>query len=255
MRTVARIALTPVRTFRLDEPEQVFLGTDGVTENRRFLLVDAGGNRLRSSATAWPVVLRADYDAGAERLRVSFPDGSVHEASALGAGEALWPTVGDHAIPVQVVAGPWEAGLAELAGHPVRIARPERSRDAFSVGMPVTLVSDGSLRALEEAAGGPVDPRRFRMLLELEGCEPHEEDGWSGRRVRVGEAVLRVGGPVSRCAVTTRHPETGARDLDMLQLIRSYRGQRADDGAILFGVYADVERPGAVRVGDALELL
>jgi uncharacterized protein YcbX len=55
--------------------------------------------------------------------------------------------------------------------------------------------------------------------------------------------------------MTTRDPETGERDLDTLRVIRGYRGQRDTDGAILFGVYADVEEPGLVRVGDALELL
>ena len=63
--------------------------------------------------------------------------------------------------------------------------------------------------------------------------------------------MLRVGGPVDRCAVTTRDPETGERDLDTLRLLKDYRGQRESDGAVLFGVYAYVERPGVVRVGDA----
>ena len=63
------------------------------------------------------------------------------------------------------------------------------------------------------------------MLFELDGCEPHEEDTWDGRRFAVGGAVLRVGGPVARCAMTTRDPETGERNLDTLRLIKDYRGQ------------------------------
>lgn len=255
MRTVARISYSPVRTFRMQHADAIELGPDGFDRNRRFMLVNAEGERLRSSATSWPIVLRADYDPLAERLRVIFPDGTVHEADARGNGETVHPTVGDRVVESAVVPGPWEAGLAALAGQPVRIVRPRVSREAFTTRMPVTIVSDGSRRALEEAAGGAVDLRRFRMLLEVDGCAPHEEDGWEGRRIRVGEVVLRVGGPVARCAMTTRHPETGERDLDTLRVIRGYRGQRDTDGAILFGVYADVEEPGLVRVGDALELL
>jgi uncharacterized protein YcbX len=253
--SVARISTTPVRTFRLDHPEEIALGSDGFDRNRRFLLVNGEGERLRSSATSWPIVLRAEFDPQAETLRVVFPGGEAHEASALGAGERLRPQVGEQRVAAAVVPGPWEPGLAELAGHPVRIARLERPLDAFGLHHSVTLVSDGSLRTLAEVAGEPVDGRRFRMLFELAGCEPHEEDGWNGRRLRVGEAILRVGGPVARCAFTTRHPETGARDLDTLRLISSYRGRRAEDGAILFGVYADVEQPGLVRVGDRAELV
>jgi uncharacterized protein YcbX len=163
--------------------------------------------------------------------------------------------IGEREIERRVVPGAWEEGLAELAGHPVRIVRLESGFDASGAGALATLVSDGSLQRLELEAGAPVDSRRFRMLLELAGCDEHEEDGWAGRLVQVGDAVVRVRAPVERCAFTTRDPETGERDLDTLRLIRGYRGQREPDGAILFGMYADVERPGTVRVGDAVEPL
>src|SRR5205823_1750721 len=70
-----------------------------------------------------------------------------------------------------------------------------------------TLLGTGSLAALGAAAGvdEPVDPRRFRMTFGIEGLAPHEEDGWIGREVRLGGALLRVGGNVGRCAFTTRN--------------------------------------------------
>jgi uncharacterized protein len=154
----------------------------------------------------------------------------------------------------RVVAGPWEEPLSELAGHAVRLVRTDRP--GTGLNETVTVVSDGSLDRLARQAGtDEIDSRRFRMLFELTGCEAHEEDTWKGRRFAVGEAVVQVGGPVDRCAVTTRDPDTGKRDLDTLGLIKSYRGQRESDGAILFGVYGSVLQPGRVRVGDALEPL
>lgn len=132
----------------------------------------------------------------------------------------------------------------------MRLARA----DLAGAGMnaPVTLVSDGSLARLAREAGlDDVDARRFRMLFQLAGCDAHEEDSWKGLLFEIGSAIVRVGGPVDRCAVTTRDPETGERDLDTLRLLKQYRGQRQADGAVLFGVYASVERPGVVRVGDA----
>ena len=44
------------------------------------------------------------------------------------------------------------------------------------------------------------------MLFELDGCEPHEEDTWDRLLFEIGSAAIRVGGPVDRCAVTTRDP-------------------------------------------------
>ena len=71
--------------------------------------------------------------------------------------------------------------------------------------------------------------------------------------MRLGEAVIRVTGPVDRCVVTTRHPDTAQRDLDTLRLIKGYRGMRGK--YIDFGMFAQVATPGAVAVGDAVEVL
>jgi uncharacterized protein YcbX len=68
MRRVARISVTPVKGFALLHPDEVELTQAGVVEDRRFLLVDADVNRLRSSLTAWPIVVSASYDAERERL-------------------------------------------------------------------------------------------------------------------------------------------------------------------------------------------
>jgi hypothetical protein len=92
------------------------------------------------------------------------------------------------------------------------------------------------------------------MLVEIEGCEPHEEDGWSGRRVRIGEAEVRVGEPVPRCVITTLDPKTGLRDFPTLSVIRNYRGV-SKEKELQFGVYGDVVRPGTIGVGDRVESL
>ena len=246
MPSVARISVAPVKGFLLEHPDEVDLTERGVVENRRFLLADGEGNRLRSSLTAWPIVVRGSYDAAGETLRMSFPDGDV-EGSALGGDTVVRPQFSFGVVPARVVPGPWTEKLAELAGHPVQLARPEHPGECFP--HVVAFHSKASLARLEQEAGGPVDERRFRLLFTLDGCGEHEEDEWIGRRVRIGDAVVRVVVQVDRCATTTRHPETGVRDLDTLRLIKDYRGLR--DGKYAdFGVRADVEQPGRVRVGD-----
>jgi uncharacterized protein YcbX len=92
------------------------------------------------------------------------------------------------------------------------------------------------------------------MLIELEGAEAHEEDTWIGSRIKVGKAILAVTEPDARCAITTQDPDTGVRDLDTLRMIIGYRGLR--DGRYAdFGVLADVEKPGRVKLGDKVLLL
>ena len=122
-------------------------------------------------------------------------------------------------------------------------------------GNPTSLVSDGSLTELARQIGvGAVDARRFRMLIELGGADPHEEDTWVGRRVAVGDAVLSITTRDPRCAITTQDPDTGVRDLDTLRTIIAYRGLR-DGKHADFGVLGDVIQPGAIRLGDEARVL
>jgi MOSC domain-containing protein len=181
-----------------------------------------------------------------------FPDGSEVEGPALPTGEPFMLRYHTGPVEVRPVAGDWTSRLCELAGYDVQLVRPGGVGETLDA--PVTLVSTASVARLEREAGRPVDARRFRMLFDLEGCEPHEEDEWAGRPVRIGGAVVRPTLAVERCAVTTRDPETGRRDLDTLRLIRGYREPRGDV-EIPFGMLAEVEAPGRVRVGDPVEPL
>jgi uncharacterized protein YcbX len=250
MPTVDLISVTPVKCFALDHPDSIELTAGGVPVNRRFLLVDGEDRRLRSSLTSWPMVIRARYDPSAERLWMRFPDGTEVEESALGSGEPVDVDMHGRTLAARRVDGEWTERLSAMAGHPVRLMRPDEHGRTQSA--PVTLISDGSLERLGEEVGRPIDGRRFRMLFTLSGCRPHEEDEWDGRLLRIGGAVIRAGGPVDRCAMTTRDPDTGERDLDTLGLIKGYRGL-SDRRTIDFGVYAEIVEPGTVHVGDTVE--
>ena len=96
-----------------------------------------------------------------------------------------------------------------------------------------------------------MDGRRFRMTIELEGCDEHEEDGWIGGEIEVGGARIRVTGPVGRCVVTTRNPDSGMSDLDTLGALAGYRTLK-EGKSFGCGVCGDVLVEGPVRVGDSL---
>ena len=122
----------------------------------------------------------------------------------------------------------------------------------------VSLVSSASLEELGRQGGqsGMVDGRRFRMLFELDGCEPHEEDLWVKRRVRIGEALVYMRGDVGRCAITTQNPLTGVPDFDTLRTINEYRAETANEKGkkhLPFGIYGEVVEPGRVAVGARVE--
>jgi hypothetical protein len=56
----------------------------------------------------------------------------------------------------------------------------------------VLIVNLASVEAFALEAGTPLDHRRFRANLYVDGLEPEEELRWLGRRIRAGDAELEV---------------------------------------------------------------
>jgi uncharacterized protein YcbX len=259
MPAVARISIAPVKGLGLVHPESVTLERHGVRENRRFHIVDAAGQRFNQLRSGALVQIRPDYDAESERLTLRFPDGSVADGEVLLGAEVTTDFYG-RPVDGNYVEGPWSAALSEWADRPLRLVQSPPGLAVDRDRGHVSLISTASLAELGRNAdrSEPVDGRRFRMLFELDGCEPHEEDGWVRRHLRIGEATVRMRGDVGRCAITTQNPETGEPDLDTLRTIFAYRGVTENEAGqrhLPFGVYGEVTEPGRVTVGDPVEVL
>ncbi len=87
------------------------------------------------------------------------------------------------------------------------------------------------------------DVRRFRPNIVVDDAE-RSLDTSTQRRIQVGEVVIEITKPCSRCVMTTR-PQPGGldRQLDVLRHV-----SRHHDGNV--GTRAAVARPGVVREGD-----
>ena len=257
MLRVSWLSVAPVKGLALARREEIVLEQLGPLENRRFHLLDEHGafvnalTRLRRSLFR----VSARWDAGADTLALTFPDGTVVDGPVV-LGETVLTDFYGRDEPGRIVLGPWAKALSEYAGGELRLARtdaPGRAVDRDDG--PVTIVSDESVDELARRAGvEDADARRFRMLVGVRGARPHQEDEWVGADVRIGEAVVRVHEQVARCAITTKNPDTGERDLDTLRVIKSYRAVRGAKH-LDFGVFGSVVAPGTVRVGDPVEPL
>jgi len=250
---VARISIAPVKALHVVNPDEVELGPAGVAGDRRFWLVDADGRLVNDKHRPRLLQVRAAWDEETRRLGLEFPGGRRVDG-IVEPGERVEATLYERPHPSRTVPGPWQEALSDFAGEPLTLLWSESGAvDRGVGGGAVTLVSRGSLERLREEAGlaEAVDGRRFRMLFEIDGVEPHEEDEWIGRRVAIGDAVVAPVGDVGRCAVTTQNPDTGEVDLDTLKTLAAYRPEGATE-PLPFGVHAAVVQPGRVRVGDAV---
>lgn len=215
----------PVKSMGGETLSSADLDPGGIAGDRRVAVVDPAARRPEHPVTAreLPQLLRfsARWEAG----------------EAVISGPGLAPT--SHRDPAAA------AAVADVVGRRVELV--DRAEGEFD-DSPLHAVHLLWVRELEAELGAPVDPRRFRATLYLDGVGGEPEADWVGRLLDVGPAVLEVVDLCRRCALTTRDPSAPGRAWP--QLLRHLVGQRAE----VLGVYLRTAVPGEVAVGAEVEL-
>jgi uncharacterized protein YcbX len=235
--------------------DRVELAEQGVRENRRFYVIDDRDRMVNAKSAGELQSIVSRYDDVERRLELEFPDGRLMSG----------PVELDEALPTQFfsrprtarpVLGEFSQAISDHVGQPLRLveAGDHGAVDRGAHGA-VSLISRASLERLaEQGALEGIDPRRFRMLIEIDGADAHAEDEWIGRVVAVGAAAIRPRGHVGRCLITSRDPDTGVIDVPTLDLLGAYRRDLGTTEPLAFGIYGEVLEPGPVQVGDAVRV-
>jgi uncharacterized protein len=217
--TVAEIWRYPVKSMageRLDSSAVVEAGLEG---DRRWALVDGTVNRAGKLLT-----IRQDEQLMTYRARLK--GDSV---------EVVTPDGEARRLDADLV-----TGIAHKTGRPLTL------RDVAGANFddsPVLMVNMATVAAFSLEAGFPVDHRRFRANLYVDGFEPEEELRWLGGRLRAGDAELEVIKRCDRCVVITRDPDTTTASPGLLRIL-------TETHETCMGVYCRVVRSGKVAVGD-----
>jgi hypothetical protein len=142
--------------------------------------------------------------------------------------------------------------LPDLSLLPAEIFEFTSPPGTYFDAFPIHLLTTASLAALARHAPETAwDARRFRpnFLIETpEGVEGLVESGWGGRGLRVGGLTLKCEMPAPRCSMTIQAQAELPKDPRVLRTIVKEAKQN-------FGIYANVESAGRVRVGDEVTLV
>lgn len=210
---VTEIWRYPVKSLAGERLERAELREDGIAGDRRLLVVDEQARRLITSRTHPKLLgLKATLGPNGEALINSRPWNDPESA------RAIMHAAGPHARLID-----WD-GL-----------------ERFDV-LPLLVATDGAI----EAFG--YDHRRLRPNIVIGGVQGLAEREWPGRKVHIGEAVLKFAQLRSRCVMTTYDPDTLAQDHNVLRhIVREFGGTLALDTAILQG--------GRIAIGDRVEFV
>lgn len=264
---LAAIHTYPVKSLHGGVWAEIDVEAPGLAGDRRWMIVQPGGRFRTFRETPRFADLAAEgTDTGVRLIRRS--DGAVLDVPFPEAGASeVRVTVFRAFVPARDAGDAAARFLNEATGLPLRLvhmhdpaARPvdpfsETPGDvvSFADGYPILLTTTASLDALNGALAMPVEMRRFRPNLVIEGAHSWAEDDW--RRIRIGEVTFRVAKPCERCVMTTRDPDTGvqtdpAEPLDTLRKLHSNLGRQP-----CFGQNLIPDGVGRIAVGDPVEVL
>lgn len=272
--TIASLHRFPVKSMQGESPDQVELDADGIVGDRVWAVRDVETGKLGSAKRPrpWGALLECRATGEGDDVELTLPNGDVFH-------------VQDGGLPF---------ALEALLGRTVGLERAERAQQGLydsewpeiegislvgDIELPTNLTGEGtsfvdlgilhvlttsSLASLREADGDlTVDVRRFRPSILVDtgaGAGFPENDDWAGRRLRLGPgddaAEIVVGDPAPRCIMTTLAQPDLPRQPGILQAIARINRRTNELGSFAcLGAYATVARPGAVRTGDAVELV
>jgi len=282
--TLEELRRYPVKSMGGELLEEVDLQQGGLPGDRAWAVRDEvrGGIRGAKKIPAL-MTLAARYASpppaeGSSAAEIVLPDGgtlstgdpevSERLSKAIDHPVSLWPLLPADALDHYRRGAPsrddFEQELREMFGRapdeplpdlsifPPELMQFESPPGTYFDAFPLLLVTTASLGEMQKRAPeSRFDTRRFRPNIVVSGTEssdPFPEREWCGKRLQIGEAVLRVTIECPRCVMVTHGFEDLPRDPGVMRaLVREAGGN--------LGAYATVESPGAMRLGDPIRLL
>ena len=148
---VTELAVTVFKGGRLSHPTEIMMTRDGVADDRRFFVVSTNGKQLDAADGALNAI-GSEWRAGDRHLTLQLPDETIADRVELGrliTGRIPWD--GNREITGREVVGAWSDALSTHLGEPVHLVE-QVGKPALDVA-PLTLVSTGSVAALERTMG------------------------------------------------------------------------------------------------------
>ena len=215
----------PVKAMGVDPVASVTVGANGLLGDREWAVYDAAGKLATGKHSRRFRRMDPVFTASARRLGdstlVSLPDGATVVAGTPDA----------------------DAALSRHFGEPVTLR--QETDVMHQDGATLSVVGTATLAELgaHEGDGRPLDPRHLRTNVVVATTDPFVEDGWLGRDVVIGDVVVRVTETTERCRMA------GVAQVDLPERPGMLKAisERHD---LCAGVYATVERPGSISIGD-----
>lgn len=255
---ITGLFIFPVKSLAGISLQQSGLDSMGLKYDRRWMLVSPDGAFLSQRKLPKMALIQTSLDeSGQLSLSVKDkPDLIVPTASNSTMSVKIWnDTVLANRIDDNC--DRWLSEVLGVACHLVYIKEnvvrqcdleyaKQGDRTGFADGFPMLLLSEASLDDLNKRLDKPVDMRRFRPNIIVQGCEPFAEDTWE--KFMLADISMRGVKPCSRCPIPTVDPDTGEKTgTEPISTLATYRKK---DHKVYFGMNVIHQEQGILKLGD-----
>ena len=271
--TVAVLRRYPVKSMLGEDLTAGDVTMAGLAGDRVLGLVHRQTGKVASAKNprAWRRLLTLTAASRGAAVTITFPGGTVVTGTGPGTDAALSEFLGqpvtlaatpppdatlDRAVPEEVLRDgihvPVSVEVSHLGGA--------SAGDNFVDFAPLHLLTTSTLdRIAALSPRGTVELERYRPNIVIRtGTPGFAENDWAGRDLRIGpDLVIRVIARTPRCAIPTLEHGELPRDSDALRVPAAHNRISAMAGfgpQPCAGVYAQVLRPGRIRIGDFARL-
>lgn len=240
--TIEEIWRYPVSSLGGERLTSVEIDETGIVGDRQWCIADAGSGEVATpeKQERWRPALFLESRLTDNSAEIGFPDGCWLDVSDDGIDAKL---TGHFGFQTTVLAYE-KTGARDPSGRGIGVNRYEPS--------PLHLITSSSLDQLSNLLGNEtVDGRRFRpnMVLRTEGQAEFREKAWIGQHLNLGSGVvIEASEETKRCGMTLIAQPDIHENAEILRTILRQNKRN-------FGIYASVEKTGAITVGDSIRLL
>lgn len=235
----------------------------GPVGDRRFMLIDSKGKFVSQRTVANMALIEAHFDG--QQLKLSCPsqadlilNPAQHQhfrPATVWGDEVNVLDMGDEAATYLTAFLHTSVRLVYFANASQRLVDTDyasaQQQVAFADGFPLLVCNLASIEAIYPEQDSAEFIRRFRPNIVIAGAQAFVEDHWA--QLKIGDQILDLVKPCSRCVMPAINPQTAARELDVIRRLAKQR--RREDGQSYFGQNALMQNQKRIALNDAVEVL
>ncbi len=259
--TLSEIWIYPVKSLGGIRLQQARVLEKGLEFDRRWMLVDEQNRfitqREHPQLALFQLVMSNEqltirHQANAASVHFNINELSAHEEMV-----TIWDDE-VQAVEVGREISQWFADQlnmkCRLMHFPETNSRPvdkhyalHQEQVSLADGYPFLIIGQASLDDLNTRLTNPITMQRFRPNFVFTGGQPYEEDHWTN--FSIGDVNFAGVKNCSRCVLTTIEPSTGAKGIEPLHTLSTYRQH---NNKIYFGQNLLALSEGMVHEGDRI---